>query len=230
MKLMHPLFSSPVCFRENRIPVLVVENPLAFRKLVRELILQSEGYEGPFVLSVNDKPLECAGHLNVYQDFIHIHEIEKRIQTRALNGLLQGVQEQLMEDSFHLTEAIQNYLGKLSTLAEYPVSFEHADLIPALVKAADFRIDLQGLPACEALYEHISLFHSLFKNQCTILINAHSFFPLDEIKQLYHVIQYRKIPLMLFEAHAVVPLEMEDICIFDQDLCELRLEENEFNG
>ena len=46
MKLAHPLFSTPIRFREDRVQVLVLEAPEAFRKLVAELAAQSEGGEG----------------------------------------------------------------------------------------------------------------------------------------------------------------------------------------
>lgn len=142
-----------------------------------------------------------------------------------LNSLLQGTQEQLAEDAYHLSQAIQHYLGKLSTLSEYPFSYEQVDLIPALLKAADFHVDLMDMPIIEALCEHISLIHGILKNQCFVLINAHSFFSADELAQLYSMMQYRKIPLLLLESHAVIPIETEEIRLYDQDLCELRLEE-----
>ena len=54
MKLAHPLFSTPIRFREDRVQVLALEAPEAFRRLVAELAAQSEGGEGAFVLSRDD--------------------------------------------------------------------------------------------------------------------------------------------------------------------------------
>ena len=52
MKLVHLLLSRPIQFRENSIPVLVMENPVVFRRLVADLIHQSEGKGGEFILSI----------------------------------------------------------------------------------------------------------------------------------------------------------------------------------
>ena len=70
MKLAHPLLSSPIAFCENQIPVLVLENAAAFREFAVELLQQSEGQEGAFVLSRADRCLDCAEHLNVFLDFL----------------------------------------------------------------------------------------------------------------------------------------------------------------
>ena len=38
MMLAHPLLQSPIEFKENRIPVLVVENGQLFRQLIADLL------------------------------------------------------------------------------------------------------------------------------------------------------------------------------------------------
>ena len=79
MKLTHPLFSAPVRFREDRVQVLVIEAPEAFRKLVAELAAQSEGGEGAFVLSRDDACLKIEDHIHVIFDFIHPQALEKKL-------------------------------------------------------------------------------------------------------------------------------------------------------
>ena len=38
MMLAHPLLQSPIEFKENRIPILVVENGQLFRRLIADLL------------------------------------------------------------------------------------------------------------------------------------------------------------------------------------------------
>ena len=229
MKLMHPLFSSPVCLKENSIQTLVVENPAVLRKLAAELLAQAEGREGEFILSAQDHVLDCSAHLNVIHDFFHLQEMEKRLQTKAISALLKNTQEALAKENFQLFQSIQEYLGKLAAQAEFPVAYETADNLSALLKAMDFRVDFSDLPTVEALYEHMALINSLLKDQCFVLIHAHAFFSEDELVQLIHMAHYRKIPLILLESHAYAPLESENIRLYDADLCELTLDEQEKN-
>ncbi len=231
MKLMNPLFSKPICFKENSIPVLVLENPVIFRRVVSELIGQSEGKEGEFVLSRKDKPLECCGCMNVLFDYVHLHTVEKKVQTKLIAALLKSVQETMAMDTYQLSWTIQNYLGKLASLADYPVAYEQSENLSVLLKAMEFRVDLEGLPAYEALYEQIMLIHRTTKNQCFVLVNAKSFFSEKELIQLYKMVQYQKINLMLLESHAHKPLyPFEAITLFDEEMCELTLDSHENIG
>ena len=225
MKLTHPLFSSPVCFVENRIPVLVVENPVFFRRLATELILQSEGADGAFILSVEDCPVECSSCLNVFCDYVHLSQVDKKVQTKVLNALLRIAQDDLAEDIFRLSRSMQNLLGSLATLSDHPVSYDQTDNLPELLKAMDFHIDLSDLPVTEALYEQMSLIGSTSKNQCFVLINAKAYLSADELQQLYRMVSYKKLPLMLLESAQYPSIVGEDIRLYDCDLCELRLDQ-----
>ena len=53
MMLAHPLLQSPIEFKENRVPVLIVENGQLFRRLIGDLLAQENGEPGEFALSEN---------------------------------------------------------------------------------------------------------------------------------------------------------------------------------
>ena len=182
MKLMHPLFSRPICFRENHIPVLILENPVAFRRIASELIGQSEGRVGGFILSRDDCCLDCSEHLRVFYDYAHLDIVEKRIQTKELSALLRTVQESLAEETFRLSQAMQEYLARLAMLAEKPVAYEQSENLSALLKAMDFRVDLSGLSPCEALFEQLALAQRCMKNPCMALIHARTYFSSAEMQ------------------------------------------------
>lgn len=227
MKLTHPMFSSPIVFNENRIPVLIIENPVIFRKMATQLIGQSESQEGPFVLSEDDCVLDCASHLNVFMDYIHLGDLAKRIQTKAIAALLKCTQEAMAKDTFNLSQTIQSYLGKLATLAEFPIAYEESENLTAILKAMDLHVDLSDLSAPEALYENMALIQSLSKNQCFVLLNAKAYFSSDELQKLYQMAHYRKINLLLMDSCAHIPLPSEEIRLFDADLCELHLDKSD---
>lgn len=225
MKLMHPLFSSPIVFSENRIQVLTIEHAPTFRDFVFELMAQSEAQEGRFVLSEKDHVLDCADCLRVISDYMHMDEIEKKIQTKLINALLLEAQEELAEDTLLFSREVQRYLGKLAALADYPVAYEQSENLSALVKAMDFRVDLKGLSAQEALYEYISLCYRVMKKACIVLVQAKAYFSADELRQLYDMARYKKWNLLLLEAHQYPnAIEGEEHRLFDADLCELMLD------
>lgn len=228
MKLMHPLFSSPIVFAENKIQVLTVEHAPMFRELASGFISQMEGENGGFVLSKDDAVLDCGACLHVITDYVHLEALDKRMQSKLLSLLLQDAQEELAEDTLHATRELHAYLGKLAAMADYPVEYDRSENIAALLKAMNFRIDLSGMPAHEALYEHISLCSRVMKNPCFVLVHAKAFFSTDELRGLYDMARYRKWNLLLLESHSYpIRIEGEEHRLFDQDLCELVLDKME---
>lgn len=202
MKLMHSLFSEPITFQENVIPVLIIENTITFHKLTTDLVRKSEGTSGEFVLSIQDKPADCAERLNAFYDYCHLGTIEKRMQTKALNALTRNVCETMPQETFRFSQIIQEYLGRLPTLAEYSVA-----------------------------YEQMALIHRLTEGQCFVLINAKSFLGMEELHNLYKMTQYQKMNLMLLESRTPKPWSaQEKVILFDEDLCEIVLDSGDEMG
>lgn len=225
MKLMHPLFSSPICFAENRIQVLTIENPRMFRELVFELKAQAEGQEGRFVLSQKDDLLDCGISLHVILDYTQLDHVEKRIQNKLIAALLGEAREELAEETMLFAREVQQYLGKLAALADYPVAYEQSENIMEILKAMNFCVDLSGVDPHEALYEHLSLCERVMKHPCFVLVHAKAFFSEEELKRIYDMAQYRKWNLLLLESHQhETRMGQEDHRLFDADLCELVLE------
>lgn len=223
MKLMHPLFSEPIRFREDCVHVLTLENPEAFRALTFDLIRQSEGANGPFVLSIDDRCVDCADHLQIITDYAHLDEIDKRLQTKYLSSIVHTAMERMSAQTRHVTDALQEYLGALSLLCDHPIAFERSENLLSLLKAMDFRVDLSGLSVHEALYERLSLFASLTKQPCFVLIHVKSLLSSRELEQLYQMVLYQKWNLLLVEAaDSPCRLPCEKHLLFDADLCELR--------
>lgn len=136
--------------------------------------------------------------------------------------LLRHAQEVMAEETFRLSVQLQEYLGKLAALADYPVAYEQSENLLPLLKAMEFRVDLEDLPPHETLYEYLSLLERLLKDQCFVLVQAKTYFSEQELLQLYSMAQYRKWNLLLLEAHAAPRrLEGEVHRLYDADLCEL---------
>lgn len=225
MKLSHPLFSTPVVFCENRIPVLAFESPVVFRNMVLEITRAGEEGDGDFVLSRHDSALKSEDHIHIFIDFAHLNEVDKRLQTKAVQALSKSAQEQLSMEVYQLSLEIRTFLSKLATLSDFPSAYEESENLTELLKAMDFHVDLSGLSPIEALYEQICLIHRLSKHQLFVLINAKSYFSSDELSSLYKMTTYNKINLLLLESHIPeIVKEYESVTLFDKDLCELTLE------
>lgn len=226
MKLMHPLFSCPIEFTENHIQVLTIEHPVLFRKMLGDVILQSEGKEGEFVLSDAGTCLDPAEALHPIDDYVHLEKVGKKIQIRVLNAVLRTAQEQLTKETMDLSRQIQQYLAMLAVQSEVSIAYEQGENLSALLKAMDVHLDFEGMSFPEALCEHIVVHHKMTKQVCIVLIRAKDVLSREEIMDLYQMACYQKWNLLLLEAHMQEERFPEEVHrLFDRDLCELLLDD-----
>ena len=227
MMLAHILISEPMYFKENSVMVLTIENTRQYREMVTDLIQQSEGEEGKFVLSEDNEPLNPSKYLHIVQDFIHLDIEERRFTNRLQSYLLQIAQQELGEQAQEITDLVESFLQQLSVASEYDMVYEVGERLTQIIKMAGFKVNMKNESAIENLIEHLSVYNGLMKNQCNVLIGAKSWFCREELMQLYKMAFYRKWKLLLIENHQQgPPIPGEEHYIIDKDLCELRLDLN----
>lgn len=227
MKLMHPLLTKPILWREGKIPVLTAESPQVFRNMVFDISQQSEGDEGAFVLSSQDIPLDCSEHLRVIRDYVFLSLDNKKLQNHFHTWVQTAISESLPRETESLNQKIGQYLEELTAVTDYPTTFLHGDYVNALLKSQKFLPVLDGESPLERLMQYFELYSGLLKEQCFVLVSAKSYFDKDQLLQLYKMTAYQKWNLLLLENRVDSLLPQEDYYVIDADLCELRLDSSE---
>lgn len=226
MRLAHPQLSEPITFKENTIPVLILEDPKLFRNWVFALTEQACGEAGPFVLSINYEILDCADHLNVIRDF-HDYPLDDRKLSNRFQSLLQAVmREELTQETDQLQNLIAEYLGRVRVEIGYPAEYNDGEYAVQLMKALKFRPSLDDDTDIGKLIGYLDLNAGLLKEQCFILVCAKSYFSSAELQELYKMVIYKKWNVLLVEPCAHEQLPNESTIILDSNLCELRLDIN----
>lgn len=224
MRLMHPLLSAPIHWKENTVPVLVAEPPKLFRQMVFDLTRQTEGEDGPFVLSLQYEPLDCGEHLHVICNYLNL-PLEDRKLTNRFQGLLQSiVWEELPEQTDGLQRSIADYLALITVRMDCPIAFAEGDYVLPLLKALRCRPVLDGTEPLERLMQYLSLYNHFMKTQCFILVGMHAYFSPEELREFYRMAGYEKWTVLLLEQHMSTPLPGEVFYLLDEQLCELRLD------
>lgn len=228
MRLMHSLLSEPIHFVENKIPVWIIENEIAYRQVVFDLMTQSEGEEGDVILSLRYEKLACKDHLLVISDYFHLEPTSRKLTSAFQLVLHQTVQDELQRESMALNEAITEYLHILSAAMELPTGFSSEDYLLPLLKAIRFLPNVEDGSPVERLIQYIELHTSLLKDQCIVLVNAKAYFSGQELKDLYKIALYQKWRILLLEPSLRGGRINEENCyITDSDFCELRIEKME---
>lgn len=221
------MLSSPIHWRENEIPVLVIEHPKLFREMVFSLSAQADGEEGEFSLSLDYEPLDCGEHLYVLRDYFSLPLDDRKLQNRFQSLLQTVIREELPEESDALQKEICRYLEHVNRAVDYPLSFSGGEYILPLLKALKCQPVLDGKEPLEQLIQYLTLYSGLMKNPCFVLAEAHSYFSREELLQFYRIANYEKWRILLLEQRMSNPLPGEIFCLLDEGLCELRLDSSE---
>ena len=94
MMLAHPLLQNPIEFRENRIPVLVVENGQLFRQLIADLLAQENGEPGEFALSENSGLIEIGKNVQMTLNPLFPELDGRRIATKIQQMAVTAAEDQ----------------------------------------------------------------------------------------------------------------------------------------
>lgn len=224
MRLSHPMLSAPIRWREGRIPALVLEHPKIFRRAVFELSAQADGDEGEFVLSLDFGPLECAGRLHVLRDYVSLPLSDRNLQNKFQSLLQSVVREELQEKTEALQSDIASYLEAVTASVGCAASFSCGEYAVALLKALKYQPAIDEDGPLERLMQYIGLYCRLLKDQCFVLVGAHTYFSREELGGLFLAALNKRWNLLILERDIDAALPQEDVILLDGSLCELRLD------
>lgn len=221
MRIVHPVLTTPIVFQENIHPVLVVEQPKLYRNMVSDLLMQTQGEEGEFVLSKDFVPVEGKKHLHVILDYFHLSANEKRLQTPFMATIKQIVNHDLTTETTQVMEALHQYLSAILRESPYPVDMAE-DVDPmAILKAVGLQLHLDTDSLLGRLISYLSLCNDLLPTPCFVLVGAATYFDREELGQLQEMAGYQKWNMLRLEPYQLPRLPNECHRIIDADLCEI---------
>ena len=219
MKLAYPLLNEPIVFEEEKINVLVIENPIELRNSVTELQLQIDGEDGQFVLSDCNQILPFATKAVFITDPLNL-----QVNSRKVSGKIDQLAYFVSNDHF---DEVQDILFRLNALAaeictgiEYEVTYSPLESGESLMKIMDFHIDEEGLSLPEKILEYMKVSRALLNKEVFLFLNLKAFLSKEELTLLYRSMQYEKLHVLLIEdvQRRGIP-EYEKTTIVDEDLC-----------
>lgn len=224
MRLYHPQMSDSIAWHENKVPVLVAENSRLFMLFVNQLSMQSEGEKGPFVLSYEYEPVDIAEHVIMIRDYLYLPVDDRKLQNRFQTLLQSVVMHELQDRTASLQREISEYLEQVCLHMDYPTAFSEGEYVLPLLKSLKLKPAIDGVTPLERLIQYMELYNGLIKDQIFVLVGAHAYFSDDEISQLYKMAAYERWRMMLIERYQPNHIDAEEIYLFDENLCELRVD------
>ena len=219
MKLVFPLLPEPLCFEENRVNVLVIEEPFTLRKLLNELSDQIKGLAGNIVLSTDDIPRELCKLADLLIDPLHPEIESRKMAGRLLKAAVEIAQDH--ESELYAALAGSNeFAARICLNLGFPATFDPLEDPLEFLRLFDFRLDSEDLDTPELLLEWMLLEREYFGKDLFIFYGLKSFLNREELSAFYRGALYDKLNMLLIEPfQRGKPFEEECVTIIDEDLC-----------
>lgn len=224
MKLVHPELSFCIDYdnTESLIKVCVIESPVRWRELQKEMIAQYTEGTGNWVLSEDDKELKFNKAVEMIFNPLQLEENQRKIISVFLKSFAdKAVSEEHWRDGQELNSNIQMFFAKLEM--EYSFSYHidpEVDFV-ALSKAMGLQIEADYTSDLDRLVQYCIMVKELLHPRLFVFWNLRSYFLEEEIEMFYEEVRRREWKVLLMERFLSQKLDGEKCYIIDKDNCEI---------
>lgn len=221
-KLSHPDWEFQLSMSDGSSSLLVVENPIQFRKTVVGMLNQSKGEDGEFVFSDEKKQFELQDRLIVILDSLNLDPSNKRITT----SVNQQIKEIISSSDFfkEANELVMHMERFAESVGDsYRLNLFHKDYeIADLYKILNLQIQVEYEDELERIMEFMNVFHDVCGIDCFVFVSLFCFFSQEEMNTLVREATANKHNLLFIEGHEpdYVPEQTRKI-IIDKDSCQI---------
>ena len=223
MKLLHKEYGFELDIFENSISVLIIENAVAYAKIINDLWKQSNGDEGGFSLLEDDKTRSIAKDVECIINPFALSCNNKKIITKLYHELKDIALDKMQQETIDLNANLVSYIENLTQTVPYPINF-HLDFdVSAILKSYNVILTEEYESLLEKIIEYIKVCRHICNIGIYFFVNLKCFLSEKEIFDLYEFAFYEKIKIVLFESIPNKTMDDEKVWILDQDLCIITL-------
>ncbi len=219
MNLVNMEYGISLELSENQVNVLIVENPLMYRNLIEELVHQTEGGPGNFVLSIDNEPISMSKYMDLIVDPFRIDLNSKKIQNRIYELVREIIDNELLEKLGELNTSICGFLEE--ALFNIPIAAGYSLELDSvgLLKLYRVGVDNENYEFVDKIIEYIRIQSSLMAVNTLVFVNMNSFLTTDEMERIYEFAFYNKTNLVMIENQKGGRLNSEEVTLIDKDMC-----------
>jgi CRISPR type II-A-associated protein Csn2 len=223
MKLVYPSFHFNIEMIENRVNKLIIEDPRMFSAVVSEIMKQTEGDNGRFVLSKENEVVKIADNMICIINPFSIKFNDRKVLSKLyvlLKGEVQNSELWLLANQ--VFSEIAQFIEQMIEVVDYPITYSDEMDINALFKFMDIVLDVPEDKLAGRIMDYIKLMNQLLGYQVFVLVNVSAYLDYSELLDLYKFAMYQKIHLLMIESHVgILRSKHEKIYIIDKDGCEI---------
>ncbi len=206
---------------DDKVSTLEIEDKRQFRHLLYDLVAQSNGEAGLWVLGEDGKCLNLEKQLYVIRDPLNTDINSREILTKLQNQLIKTGND-FMQEIFDINQKIQNFYYSLEN--EYPYDIIHKQelSVQELVKMGGFNFYIENTGELIDLVSYIEVVQEFINPNLFVLVNLHAVTNVDERGILFKTLVEKKFPVLCLES-SLDSIEfdknVEVRYILDKDFC-----------
>lgn len=207
-------------FKENQIEHIIFENQKIYREFLQELHAECNGAEGSIIISEKDTVLPFSKNVYLIENPMILDFKDKKIISRLYENLKSVLLESSSYELFNeLMSKLQLLILKLDDLSIFPIEGKDEIDPVQLFKFLDIRISADESTFAENLLHYIKIVSELLNVKLIIINDLRGWLTDDETVELYKMLNYCKIQILVVANHEYKMLEYEHRYVIDNDMC-----------
>ena len=221
IQLAHTHLETVLTISDEKVQLLIVENPTEFYNMVTDLDGQFDGKEGLFVFSIDGQIVSASKYGAIISDLFHFDLNDKKL----INLLYKRLESVSLGDKIvyynTLTAKAIEFLEELAFTTPFTLEYDEPQPIDYL-KVSGLRLAKVYDTLEEKIVCYINALIELKQCEFFVFVNLKSVLSDEKLKQVYAHCQAEQVGLLLIEdGKRRNLLPYEKAVIITEDLCEI---------
>lgn len=203
--------------------ILVVESPSLLFDIIRILRSQIEGFDGSFVLSNSDSPIEIKRNFQLIIDPFSMNMNDSKVLKKVQELItLEALDEVHYEETNKIMMDLEKYAESLSFTFDGNVTTKNAISAANIVKMIGFEVDYDFSTFEEMILEYVLTVNNYLGINVFCFVNLFNYLEIEQINNLVHSLNNNHINMIFLESQN--PKNNIEFCrkiIIDSDFCQI---------
>lgn len=219
MKFQYKSFNFKMDFEEKNIFSLIIENKKVYRKIIEDLVNNSNIEDGNIIFSKNNKLIIPEKEIFIFSDYFSF-DINKFVLTKYYKELKNLSENEFLNETLKIKDILKDYINKLIE-NNYSLKFEDDLDVGQILKAFSIKFE-RSEDLLLNLFEWIKILNEILGYEIFFFINLGNFLSENELVEFSKFIVYNECKVIFLENFYRNKLfEDDNLIVIDNDLCEI---------
>ena len=222
MKLIYPEWEKQIEFNFDKVPVISIEEPRTYFRMISELQGQIQTGEGRYLLYKGEKELDLRKKM-IFIPSPWNMEVNDR---QLLKKLYAKVQDLAMEEQYYQkTQAVMGsilqFMEEITQEVALPLTYTWEPAVSELCKAVMLEVDTTGMDLMEKMIAYMKTWTELCGETCFVFNQFRCCMDRNKLADFYSTALEEKLPFIMIENSCDDRIVQEDLFVIDEDLCQI---------